>query len=280
MEDLEFHLVPEVDILKPLIKWTGSKRSQIKVIQSHLPLPINTYYEPFVGGANVVGNLYTNAQQSVCGDVIEPVIAFYNKFKADPIAVIEHYTINWHIIQADHDHFYKVRERFNKDRDPLDFFFLSRTSHNGLVRFNSKGNYNASYNHNPDGRGSGITPQNLTEIARRWHTRFENVNFVCNSFEKTLEAAKAGDFIYCDPPYEGVASVYGPNNFKINDLVNVLMEMSKRGVRWMCSYNYPGAPTLETASIRQVEVTSGQSSFRKLNSAGSIVMKEMLYLNY
>lgn len=280
MEDIEFHLVPEVDILKPLIKWTGSKRYQIKIIQSYLPFPIETYYEPFVGGANVVGNLYTNAKHSVCGDVIEPVIAFYNKFKADPQTVIQHYTDNWHLIQADHQHFYVVRERFNKERDPLDFFFLSRTSHNGLVRFNSKGNYNASYHHNSDGRKSGITPQNLIEIARRWHSRIENVQFVCNSFEKTLENAEAGDFIYCDPPYEGVASVYGPNNFTINALCDVLLEMTKRGVRWMCSYNYPGAPMLETISTRRVEVASGQSSFRKLNSAGKVDIIEMLYINY
>lgn len=280
MEELEFNLVPEFDILKPLIKWTGSKRYQVKTIQSYLPLPINTYYEPFVGGANVVGNLYTNAQHVVCGDVLEPVIAFYNKFQTDPQAVIKHYTDNWTLIQADKEHFYVVRERFNKDRDPLDFFFLSRTSHNGLVRFNSKGLYNASYHHTSDGRKSGINPQNLIDIANRWHSRLFNVYFVCNSFEKTIEHAKAGDFIYCDPPYEGVAPVYGQNNFKIFDLCDVLLEMTKRGVRWMCSYNYPGAPTLETISTRRVEVPSGQSSFRKLNSAGNIDVVEMLYLNY
>lgn len=276
----EFYLVPDTEILKPIIKWTGSKRYQIKTIQSYLPVTINTYYEPFVGGANVVGNLYMNAQQMVCGDIIEHSIAFYNKFKADPKAVLYHYTDNWHQLAHDHKYFYVVRERFNQTHDPLDFFFLSRTSHNGLVRFNSKGEYNASFGWPTDGRGAGVDPKNLADILSLWYDRLKNVQFICSSFEKALEQAKEGDFIYCDPPYDGVASVYGPSNFKIEALCDVLLEMTKRKVKWMCSYNYPGAPTLETLSIRRVEVFSGPSSFRKLNKAGQVNITEMLYLNY
>ena len=38
---------------KPIIKWTGSKRSQAKAILSYIPLEIDTYYEPFCGGFSV-----------------------------------------------------------------------------------------------------------------------------------------------------------------------------------------------------------------------------------
>lgn len=36
--------------LQPVIKWTGSKRSQAEHIINKFPKEIDTYYEPFVGG--------------------------------------------------------------------------------------------------------------------------------------------------------------------------------------------------------------------------------------
>lgn len=39
--------------LVPCIKWSGSKRSQAEEIIKHFPEFIDTYYEPFVGGASV-----------------------------------------------------------------------------------------------------------------------------------------------------------------------------------------------------------------------------------
>ena len=38
---------------QPVIKWTGSKRSQAGQIISLMPKEIDTYYEPFVGGGSV-----------------------------------------------------------------------------------------------------------------------------------------------------------------------------------------------------------------------------------
>lgn len=35
---------------QPVIKWSGSKRSQANEIIKYFPKNINTYYEPFVGG--------------------------------------------------------------------------------------------------------------------------------------------------------------------------------------------------------------------------------------
>jgi DNA adenine methylase len=41
-------------IYEPVIKWSGSKRSQAENILKHFPKEIDTYYEPFCGGASVV----------------------------------------------------------------------------------------------------------------------------------------------------------------------------------------------------------------------------------
>ena len=44
-------------MFKPVIKWSGSKRSQSAQIKAYLPDKFNRYYEPFVGGANMIDKI-------------------------------------------------------------------------------------------------------------------------------------------------------------------------------------------------------------------------------
>ena len=39
---------------QPVIKWSGSKRSQCEDILEYFPQTINTYYEPFCGGCSML----------------------------------------------------------------------------------------------------------------------------------------------------------------------------------------------------------------------------------
>lgn len=39
-----------VKMFEPVIKWSGSKRSQANEILKYFPKEIDTYYEPFCGG--------------------------------------------------------------------------------------------------------------------------------------------------------------------------------------------------------------------------------------
>lgn len=45
------------DNYSPVIKWSGSKRSQAKDILEHFPKTIETYYEPFIGGGSILNAL-------------------------------------------------------------------------------------------------------------------------------------------------------------------------------------------------------------------------------
>ena len=42
---------------QPIIKWSGSKRSQSSEIIEYFPKEIDTYYEPFVGGGALLFEL-------------------------------------------------------------------------------------------------------------------------------------------------------------------------------------------------------------------------------
>ena len=41
-------------MFNPVIKWSGSKRSQSAQIKAYLPDKFNRYYEPFVGGRSML----------------------------------------------------------------------------------------------------------------------------------------------------------------------------------------------------------------------------------
>ena len=59
-------------MFNPVIKWSGSKRSQSAKIKEFFPDTFNTYYEPFVGGGSVLYAI--RPDKSVCGDICQPLI--------------------------------------------------------------------------------------------------------------------------------------------------------------------------------------------------------------
>lgn len=122
----------------PVIKWSGSKRHQANSILQHFPEEFKSYYEPFVGSGAI---LYAaRPEHAIAGDVCEPLIDLWKVIQKEPDALISHYDYHWHLLQEKgHTIFYEVRDRFNKEQNPCDFFFLSRTCVNGLIRFNKKG---------------------------------------------------------------------------------------------------------------------------------------------
>lgn len=138
---------------QPVIKWSGSKRSQADEIIKYFPTNIDTYYEPFIGGGSMLMILMLNSdtikvKHYICSDINKGLIDLWNIIKDKPQEVADHYEKLWNEMNSDDmrgDQSYKrsyyenVRERYNKEHDPLDFMFIDRTCFNGLIRYNSKG---------------------------------------------------------------------------------------------------------------------------------------------
>lgn len=91
------------DILPPLLKWPGGKTEDIKYIRSMyselLPLTINNYYEPFVGGMAV--GLMINSKNLYVNDICKDLIHFYEYIAEQNVSffgVIELMTDSWDIL--------------------------------------------------------------------------------------------------------------------------------------------------------------------------------------
>ena len=74
-------------MFKPVIKWSGSKRTQAHEIIKYLPTHFNTYYEPFVGGGSMLYAI--NPELGVCGDVCTPLIDLWKSIQSTPKELAE-----------------------------------------------------------------------------------------------------------------------------------------------------------------------------------------------
>lgn len=191
---------------EPVIKWSGSKRSQAESIVSFFPKNIDTYYEPFCGGASVLRMvLSSNIKVShyVCSDINESLITLWNCIKDRPYDVVEHYRKLWtemhaiDSIEGKKGYFCDVRSRYNETKDPLDFMFIMRTTTNGMPRYNRDGNFNNTFHANRD----GIIPDKLENIVIEWSSILNknDVKFIQCSYNEINPIF--GDFVYLDPPY-------------------------------------------------------------------------------
>ncbi len=113
---------------QPVIKWSGSKRSQANEIIKHFPNEIDTYYEPFVGGGSVVRMLLSaniKVNNYICSDLNNDLIDLWNLIKDNLILVADTYERMWNELNIDDDkerkkqYFYMVRERFNKEKKSI-----------------------------------------------------------------------------------------------------------------------------------------------------------------
>ena len=114
-------------MFKPVIKWSGSKRSQSSKIKEFLPDKFNRYYEPFVGGGSMLYAI--NPPAAVCGDICVPLIDLWNEIKNNPVELSEAYKLRWTRLQTEgYQAYYEIRDDFNKNRSPEDLLFLSRSA--------------------------------------------------------------------------------------------------------------------------------------------------------
>ncbi len=262
-----------------LLKWTGSKRSQAARIAAYAPT-FGRYYEPFLGGGAL---LYLLAKPgAVAADIYAPLTAFWTMVRDDPERLIADYAVQWAALQEDlPGYFYVVRDRFNSTRQPEDLNFLMRTCVNGIVRFSKKGDFNNSFHLSR----KGMLPHRFAGIVRSWTDKLKGVEVRNGDFEETIADAKAGDFVYLDPPYAGNKQRY-IGDLDVARFNEVLDRLNRRGVRWALSFDGSRGSTVYDHTIpsgiyrRKVLLNSGYSAVAKVLNGPVEMVTESLYLNY
>lgn len=192
-------------VIIPPIKSQGIKTKLVTWIAEYVPNNFNgTWIEPFMGTGVVAFNLAP--QKAILCDSNPHLINFYNAILNKEITshIVREY-LNKEgklLLENGEEHYYKVRERFNKLSSPLDFLFLNRAGFNGMIRFNRKGELNIPFCRKPNRFAQAY----VTKIANQVEyisklLEVKDFKFIQQDFEETIKMAKAEDIIYCDPPY-------------------------------------------------------------------------------
>ncbi len=210
--------------MKPLVKYRGGKSKEIPHIIKHIPKYSGKYIEPFFGGGALY--FYLEPKKAIINDINSKLISFYNGIKTDfeliqnELTQLEkNYTINRRKfeelkskspeLRVEDDNealYYQIRDMFNdltekKFSDALLYFFINKTAYSGMIRYNSKGEFNVPY-----GRYSNLN----TTLVTKNHSKLLSKAEIYNAdYKHVFEMAEEGDFMFLDPPYDCIFSDYG-----------------------------------------------------------------------
>jgi len=266
-------------MFQPVIKWTGSKRSQASQLVKLFP-KFSTYYEPFVGGGSVLYAL--GPSKAVCGDICKPLIDLWTLIQKNPDTLIKQYDKDWNKLQNEGYHiYYDIRDRFNEYGKPEDLFFLSRTCVNGLIRFNKAGAFNNSLHHTR----RGINPNRISSVILDWSEKIQDVKFVHKDYRGTIKNANSDDFVYLDPPYHSTTGRYF-GKIDSDELIKTLRDLNENKIKFILSYDGIRENKFYLKDLpkdlykRHLFLESGNSAFKKTMSKKVEMVSESVYLNW
>lgn len=191
----------------PPIKSQGIKTKLVPWIKSMVPDEFDgQWIEPFMG-TGVVGFNIAPKHALMC-DANPHLVNFYNaiKYRVVTPEVVRKF-LNKEgslLLEKGDEHYYEIRKRFNEKHQPLDFLFINRAGFNGMVRFNQKGSFNIPFCKKSNRFAQAYVTKIVNQVRHVAELlKLKDFTFRCQPFEKTVQQAKEGDIVYCDPPYIG-----------------------------------------------------------------------------
>ena len=221
--------------MNTFLRWAGSKRKLLPVLLDAVPYKFDRYIEPFAGSACLFFAL--RPSQAILADINNDLINAYRALKTNVESVIKHLAS----LNCNKNEYYRIRSQnlsnMPRDRQAARFIYLNRFCFNGLYRTNKLGQFNVPYG----GYKAGKLPS--ADLLRSCAASLRHTLVSSNSFERTLEGVRAGDFVYLDPPYSiksrRVFNEYSHFSFgsaELKCLRQHLRRLNKIGVPFLVSY--------------------------------------------
>jgi DNA adenine methylase len=125
--------------------------------------------------------------------------------------VLKRQTPNERVEDKNEKLYYQLRDMFNdlsekKYSDALLYFFINKTAYSGMIRYNSKGEFNV-----PFGRYEHL---NTSLVTKKHSDLLANTEIYNTDYKNIFALAEPDDFIFLDPPYDCVFSDYGNEEYK------------------------------------------------------------------
>lgn len=253
------------------IQYQGSKRILAPQILQYFPDGINRLIEPFAGTAAIsIASAHINlAKEYYLNDNNKPLIELLYLIVNEPENVSDSYREIWSGQTYNSiEHYFLMRDEFNKSHDPRLFLYLLARCAKGSIRYNSKGLFNQS----PDKRRRGTTPfkmgKNIFGVSNllKEKTLFFNLDY--KAFLEGLEFS-SDDLIYMDPPYQGVCSKRDSrylSTIDFDEFVRILEKLNDKGLSYLISYDGKtgdkeyGSKLPKKLDLTYIEIAAGRST--------------------
>ncbi len=264
-----------------LLKWIGNKQRFATQIVSAFPENFNTYFEPFLGSGAVLATL--SPKKAVGSDCFESLIGIWETLKNDPETLKKWYRERWdEMKKGDKVEIYeKIKASYNKNPNSADLLFLSRSCYGGVVRFRKLDGYMST----PCGVHTPISSEKFDLRVDEWAYRAQGTNFLKSDYEEAMAMSKAGDLIYCDPPYKDTQKIlYGAQNFNLESLFKVIQDCKTRGVYVALSIDgtkFSGnkridLPIPDRLFERELFINNGSSMLKRFQMNGKTTENELV----
>lgn len=269
------------------IQYQGSKRNLAAVILRYFPKDVNYLIEPFAGSAaiSIAAAAQKMAKAYLVNDLNKPLAELLRLIVEFPVETALFYEKVWNAQHKNSiEHFYQIREDFNRTQDPRLFLYLLARCVKGSVRYNSNGLFNQS----PDKRRFGTRPETMRSNIFGVSTLLKGKSmFFSLDYREILESAKESDLVYMDPPYQGVCGERDSRYFSgiaHNDFVTSLEGLNARGISYIVSYDGRRGDKIfgellpASLDLTHIELDAGRSSQSTLLGRDEVTY-ESLYLS-
>lgn len=220
----------------PFLRWAGSKRRLLPILQTFWTNKHKRYVEPFAGSACLFFAL--RPPKAILGDLNPELIATYLEVKYRIDGVLDELKA---LRPEDKEEYLRLREidisTMNTAARAARFIYLNRYCFNGIYRTNLAGKFNVPYS----GVRCGSFPADA--VFQKCSHRLQNVRFMQGDFERVLERAERGDLVYMDPPFavreRRVFREYDPSTFSSDDIQRLrgwMVRLNAKNINFVVSY--------------------------------------------
>ena len=231
-------------IISSPMNYIGGKAKLLPQLIPLFPPKINTLYDVFTGGGNIITNIsaHTYKANDLNDFVIGILDIFYHKDINSILNEIDAIIDKYSLSKENADGFLRLRSDYNANKSPLMLYTLICYSFNHQFRFNNNLDYNT-----PFGRERSYFSDKLCERLIKFVERLQmrDISFSSQFFDRFLlsQNFKADDFVYLDPPYLITTGNYNDGNRGFKDwtvdeekrLYELLEQLDKSGVKWALS---------------------------------------------
>jgi DNA adenine methylase len=272
------------------IQYQGSKRKLAPLILEHIQFPVERLVEPFAGSAavSIAASAYGKAKSFWLNDLNAPLTRLLNLIVEKPESISEFYEKLWleqfktNIKSV--EHYYQVRELFNKTNDEKVFLYLLARCVKGAVRYNGEGYFNQS----PDKRRNGTKPNKMRDSIYKFSKLLDKrVMFTYLDYREVFQQVTSSDLVYLDPPYQGVCGDKDSRYYaqiKYDAFVEALYNLNKRNIPYLLSYDGKrgqhayGNVLPSCLYLTKIELVAGRSTQATLLGKSEMTI-ESLYLS-